>query len=170
MKRKIASIIASAVSAATALSYGAMNAFAEEAASGGADSGNKAANPLFTLVIPLVGMFAILYFMAIRPQKKKEQEMKDMQNSLQVGDEIVTTGGIIGMIVRVGEDNVVIETGGERNKLRLKNWAIAENISAIERAKAASPKKNASPLASAGLVDETEGKKSKKKKKNDTEE
>ena len=94
--------------------------------------------------------------------------MKDMQNSLQVGDEIVTTGGIVGMIVRVGEDNVVIETGGERNKLRLKNWAIAENISAMERAKAASPKKNASPLASAALVDDTD-KKSKKKKKNDEE-
>ena len=68
----------------------------------------------------------------------------------------------------VGEDNVVIETGGERNKLRLKNWAIAENISAMERAKAASPKKNASPLASAALVDDTD-KKSKKKKKNDEE-
>ena len=168
MKRKFASIFATAAATVTSLSYGAMNAFAEEAASGGADSGNKAANPLFTLVIPLVGMFAILYFMAIRPQKKKEQEMKDMQNSLQVGDEIVTTGGIVGMIVRVGEDNVVIETGGERNKLRLKNWAIAENISAMERAKAASPKKNASPLASAALVDDTD-KKSKKKKKNDEE-
>ncbi len=167
MKRKFASIFATAAATVTSLSYGAMNAFAEEAANG-SNGANKAANPLFTLVIPLVGMFAILYFMAIRPQKKKEQEMKDMQNSLQVGDEIVTTGGIVGMIVRVGEDNVVIETGGERNKLRLKNWAIAENISAMERAKAASPKKNASPLASAALVDDND-KKSKKKKKNDEE-
>ena len=77
MKRKFASIFATAAATVTSLSYGAMNAFAEEAANG-SNGANKAANPLFTLVIPLVGMFAILYFMAIRPQKKKEQEMKSL--------------------------------------------------------------------------------------------
>lgn len=146
-----------------------MQSFADDAAASSSKT-QAAANPLFTLIIPLGAMFVILYFMAIRPQKKKEQEMKEMQNSLQVGDEIVTNGGIIGMIVRVAEDNVVIETGGERNKIRLKNWAIAENITAMERAKAASPKKNASPLAAAGLSDDSDEKKSKKKKNKNADE
>lgn len=168
MKRKIAAVV-SAFASVSAMTSGAFSAFADDAASSSSNASSQAANPLFTLVIPLLGMFAILYFMAIRPQKKKEQEMKNMQSSLQVGDEIVTTGGIIGMIVRVGDDNVVIETGGERNKLRIKTWAIAENITAAERMKAASGKKTASPLAAAGLADENEGKKSKKKKNSDNE-
>ena len=50
-----------------------------------------------------------------------------MQNNIQIGDEIVTIGGIVGMVVRKGDDNVVIETGGERNKLRIKLWAISEH-------------------------------------------
>ena len=60
-----------------------------------------------------------------------------MQDSIQVGDEIVTIGGIVGMVVRKGDDNVVIETGGERNKLRIKLWAVSENTTAKEKAAAA---------------------------------
>jgi preprotein translocase subunit YajC len=109
--------------------------------------------------------------MAIRPQKKREQEAKDMQNSLQVGDEIITSGGIVGMIFRIGDDTVVIETGGERHKLRIKKWAIAENVTAMERAKEAQAAAK-SKLASAGVTaDEDDKKKSKKNKKSeDTEE
>lgn len=168
MKRKFAAIITAVVSTASAASFSAMSAFAEEASSAADGQAPQTANPILTLIIPLAIMFALLYFMAIRPQKKKEQEMKDMQNSLQIGDEIVTTGGIVGIIVRTGDDTVVIETGGERNKLRIKTWAIAENVSAAERAKAAAPKKNGA-LASAALVDDS-AKKSKKKKSADNEE
>ena len=168
MKRKFAAIITAAASTASAASFSAMSAFAEE--SGSADgAAQQTGSPIFTLIIPLAIMFLLLYFMAIRPQKKKEQEMKDMQNSLQIGDEIVTTGGIVGIIVRTGEDTVVIETGGERNKLRIKTWAIAENVSAAERAKAAAPKKNGA-LASAAVVDDSDKKSKKKKKSDDTEE
>lgn len=163
MKRKLAVMLTAAASAFSTAAFSSMTAFADDADA--ASTEPTASNPVFTLIIPLAIMFVLLYFMAIRPQKKKEQEMKDMQNSLQVGDEIVTSGGIVGMIVRVGDDNVVIETGGERNKLRIKNWAIAENVTAVERAKAAAPKKSANPLASAGLSDDGEKKKSKKSKK-----
>ena len=93
---------------------------------------------------------------------------EEMQNSVQVGDEIVTNGGIVGIIVRTGEDTVVIETGGERNKMRIKTWAISENITAAERAKEAAPKKSESPLALGGVADD-DSKKSKKKKKNSDE-
>ena len=104
-------------------------------------------------------MFALLYFIAIKPQKKRDREMKEMQDSLQVGDEIVTGGGIVGIVVRTGEDTVVIETGGERQKLRIKNWAITENVTAMERmkeAKAAAAAKKSAGLAPAKLADDDE--------------
>ena len=88
-----------------------------------------------SMLIPLAIMFALLYFVAIRPQKKRDKELKEMQESLQVGDEVVTGGGIVGIVVSVGEDTVVIETGGAKHKLRIKNWAITENVTAAERIK-----------------------------------
>lgn len=172
MNKKITAIITSAISTISATSLFAMNAFAEESGAS-ADSTAAAAGTgggmITTLVIPLVLMFVILYFMAIRPQKKREQEAKEMQDSLQVGDEIITSGGIVGMVVRIGDDTIVMETGGERHKLRIKKWAIGENVTASERAKAAASKTK-TKLAAAGVSDsaaEEKPKKSKKKKDED---
>lgn len=169
MKRKLAAIFASAVSAISGSAFFAMNAFAEEAAGAAAsDAPANAGGGLMTFVLPLVLMFVLLYFMAIRPQKKRDQEAQQMQNSLQVGDEIVTRDGIVGMIFRIGDDTVVIETGGERHKLRIKKWAIAENVTAAEKAKAAQAQAKAKKgLASAAVTDDggdSEKKKSKKSK------
>lgn len=174
MKRKLAVMFTTAVATAVSAMCFAMNTFATEAAAdGAAGDAQKAANPLLTLGVPLIFFFVLLYFMLIRPQKKREQEQKDLQSSIQVGDEIVTSGGIVGLVVRVAEDTIVIETGGERTKLRLKSWAVAENVSAAERAKAAAPKKKTG-LAQAGLVEEKKPEKKepekKSKKKKDSEE
>ena len=170
MKKKIlAGILTSASAAFMTASATMMNAFAEES-SGNTNSPGGAS--MLPMILSLVLMFVLLYFMAIKPQKKREQEMKDMQANLQVGDEIITSGGIVGIIVRIGEDTVVIETGGERHKLRIKNWGIAENVTATERAKeaaAAGKKKSADVLASAKLTDDEEAPKSKKKKGSDEE-
>lgn len=166
MKKKIIMILSSALSAASTACIFAMNAFAEGEAA--ADNTQAAGGSSFmTFVLPLLLMFVLLYFMAIRPQKKQEKEAKEMQNSLQVGDEIVTNGGIVGMIVRVGDDNVVIETGGERNKIRIKKWAIAENVSASERAKQIQSKSK-SPIESAAVTESDEKKKKKSKKSDDS--
>ena len=71
----------------------------------------------------------------LRPQHVCTPMLKSEIKALyaQIGDEIVTIGGIVGMVVRKGDDNVVIETGGERNKLRIKLWAISENTTSHER-------------------------------------
>ena len=60
-------------------------------------------------------------------KKKKDKETQKMRQNVQVGDEITTIGGIIGLVVSLKEDNVVIETAGERNKIRIKRWAIQSN-------------------------------------------
>ena len=170
MKKRSLRILAVIAGVSAALSLSGMTAFAEEA--GSSNQQAAAPNSMFTLVISLLFMFGILYFMAIRPQKKQEQQLKEMQESIEVGDEIVTSGGIIGIVVRKGDDNIVIETGGERNKIRIKSWAVAENISAKERKEEASGKKADTSVATAGLADEDEDdtKKSKKKKKGSDEE
>ena len=166
--KKILKAITSAASALMVFSVSSMNAFAEGTAAGA--GANQEVNYFTQLVLPLVIMFALLYFLFIRPQKKRDNELKEMQNNLQIGDEVVTSGGIIGIVVRKAEDNVVIETGGERNKIRIKSYAIAENVSAIERAKEAqAAKKSQAGLASAKLADETENEKKSKKSKKDKE-
>lgn len=76
----------------------------------------------------MVVVILVFYFMLIRPQNKKEKEQKKMRENLQIGDEVTTIGGIVGIIVRKGEDTVVIETGGDRSKIRVKTWAVSENL------------------------------------------
>ncbi|MBR1824368.1 MAG: preprotein translocase subunit YajC [Ruminococcus sp.] len=162
LKKRIFSVIASASAAAVMAGSNAMSAFAEDEAQAATNAATQQMTPtgsLLSMFLPMVILFALLYFIAIRPQKKRDQEMKEMQANIQVGDEIVTGGGIVGIVVSIGDDTVVIETGGAKHKLRIKNWAITENVTAAERIKAAKPAKK-SPLESAGVVDDT--KKSKK--------
>lgn len=96
-------------------------------ASGAAVGGAGAWLAMLIQFAPLVLIFVVFYFLLIRPQKKREKETQNMRNSLQVGDEIVTAGGIIGRVVSIKEDNVVIETGSDRSKVRIKRWAIQSN-------------------------------------------
>lgn len=173
--RKIISIITAAASTAAMAGYTALTAFADGEAAADASAQDTtqmgAGAGIGGMLIPLVIMFVLLYFVAIRPQKKRDKEMKEMQESLQVGDEVVTGGGIVGIVVSVGEDTVVIETGGAKHKLRIKNWAITENVSAAERIKEAKAAgKKSSALESAAVVDETDDKKSKKDKKKEEDE
>ena len=58
-----------------------------------------------------------------------------MRDSLEIGDEVVTNGGIVGIVFQVKEDTVVIETGGDRSKIRVKKWAIAQNLTVHENDK-----------------------------------
>ena len=74
----------------------------------------------------LVVMIAIFYFLLIRPENKKKKAVTEMRNSLKVGDEITTIGGIIGQIVSIKGDTVTIATSKDRNKIRFLKTAIRE--------------------------------------------
>ena len=76
-----------------------------------------------TLIIMAV-MFLALYFFMIRPQKKQEKEQNEMRNTLSVGDEITTIGGIIGKVVSIKEETVTIETSHDRTKIRILKSAV----------------------------------------------
>ncbi len=82
---------------------------------------------LLAQMLPLVLIVVIMYFMLIRPQRKREKKVQEMRNNLQVGDEVITNGGIIGRVVSLREDTLVIETGSDRSKIRIKRWAVQSN-------------------------------------------
>ena len=73
---------------------------------------------------PLVLIVVLMYFMLIRPQKKKQKEEQQMRNSLRVGDELTTIGGICGRVVSIKDDTITIESGSDRTKMQFKKWAI----------------------------------------------
>ncbi len=100
------------------------------------NNANTGGSMLMTF-LPIIAVIVVFYFFLIRPQKKKENEAKAMRENVQIGDEIMTIGGIVGLVVRKTEDTVVIETGTDKSKLRIKMWAIQENITLTEKANAA---------------------------------
>ena len=77
---------------------------APAAAAGGAES------TLFSM-LPLLLMFVVLYFIMIRPQMKRQKELKAMLDALAKGDEVVTTGGMLGKIAQLGEQQIGLDVG-----------------------------------------------------------
>ena len=69
-------------------------------------------------------MFVAMYFFTIRPQNKREKELKNMRDQLQIGDEIMTIGGFYGTVVRIKDDRVTIASGAEKTKLEITKSAI----------------------------------------------
>ena len=96
--------------------------FAQTAASG-ADQKSSS----IQMIVLMVVLFALMYFLMIRPQKKRQKEEQEMRNALEIGDEIVTIGGIVGRVVTVRENDLIIETGADRNKMKIERWAINTN-------------------------------------------
>lgn len=139
---------------------------AAPAASAGATGGKSLLGSSGGLIM-LVVMFAAMYFLMIRPQKKRQKEEQNMRDSIQIGDEITTIGGIMGRVVTVKDDSIVIETGADRTKLRFQKWAIQTNNTAndrmaAERQAAADAKKAKSEQEA--IDQKINGKKSKKEK------
>lgn len=81
-------------------------------------------------VVPLALMLVVFYFLLIRPEKKRAKTEKEMRENLQVADEVVTIGGIIGRVLSIQDETVVVETGSDRNRIRVLKTAIAENRTA----------------------------------------
>lgn len=82
---------------------------------------------LFGALIPLLLMFAIFYFLLIRPQQKRQKKVREMHSSLQKGDKIITIGGLHGTIDAIDEDRLVLNVDGTI-KLTFDRQAIREVI------------------------------------------
>lgn len=83
---------------------------------------------IYFQIIPLILLIALMYFMLIRPQKKKEREVNAMRSSIKVGDSIVTIGGICGKVVKVKEDSIVIQVGADKVKFEMMKWSVSQIV------------------------------------------
>ena len=102
---------------------------------------------------PLLILIIAMYFLMIRPQRKKDKQIQEMRNNLQVGDEIVTIGGICGKIVKTKDETIVFQVGADKLKFEMMRWSVstvtnpsnrpakAEESSVDEEVKKVVPKK-----------------------------
>lgn len=159
MNKKLMKALTALTSAGMMLGAGTLTASAADAAGTADATGGSTVGALIsTLGLPLL-LLVFLYFVMIRPQQKQEKQTREMQKNLQVGDEVVTIGGIVGIVLRVEDatETVILETGSDRLKIRMKQDAIKENITAMEQAaaeKAEKDKKKQNPITTAKSKDE----------------
>ena len=74
---------------------------------------------------PFILLIVAFYFFLIRPQRKQEEETQKMRNSIEIGDQITTIGGITGIVRQIKDDDTyIIETGADKNRISIKKWAI----------------------------------------------
>lgn len=78
-----------------------------------------------SMVLMIVLMFAVMYFMMIRPENKRKKKAQEMRDSLKKGDVITSIGGIVGKVVRVNKDTIIIETSEDRVRMELTKWAVS---------------------------------------------
>ncbi|MGF6375575.1 preprotein translocase subunit YajC [Clostridiales Family XIII bacterium PM5-7] len=84
----------------------------------------------FIMQIGILVLFVgAMYFLLIRPQKKKEKTITDMRNSIQVGDEIITIGGICGKVVKTKDESIVIQVGADKVKFEMMRWSVSSVVS-----------------------------------------
>jgi len=113
--------------------FGIATAAAEQAATSAAATTDAAAAEattgstiaaLATTFLPLVLIFVVFWFMLIRPQRKKDKQVKEMLNNLKAGDRICTIGGIYGTIVGIKDDTVTLSVGRDNLTMVVARWGI----------------------------------------------
>ncbi len=102
----------------------------EAVAGDGAATPTAGGGELMTTIIMMVAMVAIFYFLLIRPQRKKDKQVKNMLAALKVGDRICTIGGLYGTIAGLKDDTVTLTMGSMQNTIVIARWAIrsVENV------------------------------------------
>ena len=89
------------------------------------DPGGGGLMGMLPTLVMIVVMVAVFYFILIRPENKRKKQAEEMRNSLKVGDELTTIGGITGTICAVKDKTIVIETGADRVRIELAKWAVS---------------------------------------------
>ncbi len=101
----------------------------------------QGANGTFVFFLNMTAVVLIFYFLLIRPQRREQAKQKEMIAAIGKGDEIVTSGGIIGTVIRAEEDRLIIRTGGETKitveRSRVSHKIKAEGTSTPDRSDAA---------------------------------
>lgn len=118
----------------------------------------NSAGSMITLVLPMLIVIVFFYLILYLPQKRQEKKDAEMRNSIDVGDEVTTIGGVVGRVASIKDDTFVLETTSDRVKIRFRRSAISSvekldiNVKKDSKdvkddsAKKEAPKKDAAPL------------------------
>ena len=88
------------------------------------------------IVVYVVALGALMYFFAIKPQKKQQKEQQQLMDSMEIGDYVLTTSGFYGVILDITEDDVIVEFGNNKNcRIPMQKAAIADLEKAEDSAK-----------------------------------
>lgn len=98
-------------------------------------TGTGGTNSYSTIIIMVV-MVGVFYFLMIRPESKKKKVVNEMRSNVSIGDEIVTIGGMIGVVCGVDGEKITYETGEDRVRIQIMKWGISSNVTAQKRAEA----------------------------------
>lgn len=85
-------------------------------------------NSQLVTLMPLILLIVIMYFLLIRPQKKREKQVTAMRNAIKVGDEVITIGGICGKIVKTKDETLTIQVGADKTKFEIMRWAVSKIV------------------------------------------
>lgn len=88
------------------------------------DEASASISPVFTIIY-LVVIVAVMYFLMIRPERKRRKEAEELRNSISVGDTVTTIGGIVGKVVDMKDDFITIETSEDRVRIELAKWGVS---------------------------------------------
>ena len=105
--------------------FGLGVAAAEQAAA--ATEATQEVNPVVSILFtfaPMVLIFVVFWFLMIRPQRKKDKQVKEMLNNLKAGDRICTIGGIYGTIASIKDETITLYVGAQKNQMVVARWAI----------------------------------------------
>lgn len=123
---------------------------AQTAGTAGAAGAEAGMASMVSMFLPLILMFVVFWFILIRPQKKKEKELKNMLAALKVGDEVATVGGIHGKIFRIKDDLFILESGSGTNK----SYITVERSAVSRFLKQAEENKKPTPIPGAEQTEE----------------
>lgn len=101
--------------------------FAFAGCSTAAADGTASSASGLTSIIMMVAIIAVFYFLMIVPEKKRKKKAQEMRDSIEVGDKIVTIGGMLGKVVHVSADKITFETGEDRVRIEITKWAVSSN-------------------------------------------
>ncbi len=119
MKKRLFPLMVAAMSL-----LGSVGVFASESGSDGTNAGGMGSWWIWIIIYG--GMFAIFYFLLIRPNKKKQKAEEALRNNITLGDEITTIGGICGRVVSIKDEEITIESSIDRTLVQFKKWAIRD--------------------------------------------
>jgi len=99
---------------------------------GAAPSGGGGIFGQINMLIPFIAMFAIFYFLLIRPQQKKQRDLRQMLQNLKRGDRVVTSGGIYGTIIKIRNDVVHLEIA-DQVRIRISKGSISDMVAEADK-------------------------------------